>query len=796
MRHGIPNALPAVSRHGNNEEVMRYGYKRPSKLRRRFELLEDRLNFSWGSTPSSTIKPPSSPVAVTLDSQRDATGTASIASTEIDWYRFTATVSGSYSLEATTPSSSLDTVLGLYKSSGKRVAYNDDISGSDNDSRVSVSLTAGKKYLLGITNYKGTPGGAYTWKIDGPAPPVVDDSYENNDSQTTAASLGTLTSTCTISGLKMADAADWFSFTTTAAGTSSNQVSISFVHSQGDLDLRLYNSSGTQIGQSEGTSNQEVVSLNGLAAGTYFVQVFGYNGAQNSSYDLAITPPSGSTPPPPSTQDAWTFFVYMTASNLQQFAHEDINEMEVAASQLPGTVNIVTLWDQSAAYTAYSTGNGNQSAWRTTGRAVITGDTNMSRVATQFEILAEQNTGNPTTLQNFLTWGATVAPAQHYGLIMWNHGAGIYGSNYDDSDNAGSDHLTISEVASALGATGVPVLDVFSYDACMMGMAEIGYVLKDRAQMFVASEELEAGAGHDYRTLFNVLRTNPTSVTSEQVANGFVTSFGAQYVGTGVNEDTHSAAKMSQYGTLATALKSFSDSTLSATSTIRTALQTARNNAVLYDGDSYVDFRDLGSFMRNVYNNTSISSTIRTAANGVLTAITNLVSSKTSDRRSSSGVSIYLPKTSVDSSYASSFATFNAATGWGSFVNWLTTGSRATPANGADMSLARGPAQRAAGGAAVNAAFAAALISESQTGAATLAVPTNVSGAATRFAVTWSIEEGADDVVPDFRAADELMRTPSTFIQTAVGRASHEAVFGNVDWNDEVLAQLAIDVCA
>jgi hypothetical protein len=647
-------------------------YERTSparRLRPQVESLEDRLALSWGSVPPANISVPSSFTSVNLNSAGDATGNDSITSNEIDWYRFTAVTGGSYIFEATTPSSNLDTVIATYTSTGSRVGYNDDIGGGNTDSRFTVTLTAGQVYFFGVTNYTGTAGGSYAWKIDGPAAPT-DDAYEDNDTQATAWNLGTLTSTQTLSNLVMNDAADWFRFTTSGTGTSANSVSISFTHSQGDLDLKLFNSAGTQIGISNGTGNSESISLNGLAAGTYFVQVYGYNGAKNPNYSLTINPPASGP-----TTNAWTIFVYITASDLHTFARDDINEMENAASRLPSNVKIVAFWDQSSRYTTYATGNGTQAAWGTAGRAVIQGDT-ASTIRTTFEILGEQNTGNPTTLANFLTWGATAAPASNYALILWNHGAGIYGSNYDDSDGTAMDFLTINEVATALGTAGVPAMKLVSYDACLMGMAEIGYTLRNTAPVFAASEELEAGTGHDYTTLFNSLMSNPASVTPEQLGAGFVTSFGNQYVGRGMNEDTYSAIRTAQYGNLATALKTFTDATLAATAAERTAMQTARNNAIMYDGTSYRDFRDLGSFMRNIANNTSIATAIRNAANGVITAINNAVISKTNDRRSSSGIAIYLPSNSMDANYTTNFSGFNTATGWGSFVNWLITGTR------------------------------------------------------------------------------------------------------------------------
>ena len=132
------------------------------------ETLEPRLALTWAGVPPTAITPPSNASAVTLASN-DASGTASIATTEVDYYSFTATTTGSYVISATTPSSSVDTVLGVFSSTGQRLSYNDDISyPSNTDSRVTINLTAGTKYYVGITNYSSTSRGAYTWTIDGP----------------------------------------------------------------------------------------------------------------------------------------------------------------------------------------------------------------------------------------------------------------------------------------------------------------------------------------------------------------------------------------------------------------------------------------------------------------------------------------------------------------------------------------------------------------------------------------------------------------------------------------------------
>ena len=296
------------------------------RIRLNVENLEERVVPAWAGVPPTAIGLPAY-TAVTLNAQRDAAGNASIANSEVDYYSFVAPTAGTYRFAATTPTSNLDPVLGVFNSSGQRVAYNDDANGST-DSNLTVNLNAGQRYYFGITNYTGSGNGTYTWLVDGPNPTTpaptptptptpTDDAYENNDSQAQAYNLGTLNNSQTINNLQMRDGQDWFRFTTTGAATSASQVAIAFTHSQGDLDLRVYNSAGQLVGRSEGTGNSEAVSLNGQAAGTYFVQVFGYNGAVNPNYSLSINPAvAAPTPTPTPTPAPGAFDVALSYNGL------------------------------------------------------------------------------------------------------------------------------------------------------------------------------------------------------------------------------------------------------------------------------------------------------------------------------------------------------------------------------------------------------------------------------------------------------------------------------------------------
>ena len=142
--------------------------------RLRLTALEDRVTPSWGGLPPSAVALPAGPVAVTLNTLGEATGAAAITANEVDWYRVTVAAGGA-TFSATTPTSNLDTVIGVYNAAGRRVASNDDIAYPGNtDSRVSVTLPAGT-YYLGVTNYVGTPGGTYIWAVRGATtrPPVT-----------------------------------------------------------------------------------------------------------------------------------------------------------------------------------------------------------------------------------------------------------------------------------------------------------------------------------------------------------------------------------------------------------------------------------------------------------------------------------------------------------------------------------------------------------------------------------------------------------------------------------------------
>ncbi|MNJ84376.1 hypothetical protein D3C87_18270 [compost metagenome] len=109
--------------------------------------------------------------------------------------------------------------------------------------------------------------------------------FEPNETQAAAAAI--TSGTAVSAAIATAGDIDYFKITTSVVtNTVFNLVGPSGV----DFDMTIYNSVGTQIGSGAGSTATESVTLNGQAAGTYYVKIFGYNNAASSTcYALTVT---------------------------------------------------------------------------------------------------------------------------------------------------------------------------------------------------------------------------------------------------------------------------------------------------------------------------------------------------------------------------------------------------------------------------------------------------------------------------------------------------------------------------
>jgi len=108
---------------------------------------------------------------------------------------------------------------------------------------------------------------------------MTSDSNEPNDTWATATQASTPSNQGNLSIHNTTD--DDFFAISAIAGTT-YWVNISFTHTQGDLDMDLYDSNQNQIDWSAGTGNSEFVTYTPLTNQTLYAQIFGYSGATNT----------------------------------------------------------------------------------------------------------------------------------------------------------------------------------------------------------------------------------------------------------------------------------------------------------------------------------------------------------------------------------------------------------------------------------------------------------------------------------------------------------------------------------
>lgn len=140
----------------------------------------------------------------------------------------------------------------------------------------------------------------------GPVPTAVPDAFEDNDTlaqvnarpegSENSPNLGLILKNKRIDGLSAEDANDYYRIRI-HAGSPGDYVKIESPYLQtGNLNLRLLNSAGSVVREAASSYNYEQISLNGIAAGTYYLQVIRATSTNNPSYNLIIEP-GGNAPP-------------------------------------------------------------------------------------------------------------------------------------------------------------------------------------------------------------------------------------------------------------------------------------------------------------------------------------------------------------------------------------------------------------------------------------------------------------------------------------------------------------------
>ena len=116
--------------------------------------------------------------------------------------------------------------------------------------------------------------------------------------------------------------------------------------------------------------------------------------------------------------------------------------------------------------------------------------------------------GDPAVLAGFVNFCKTYYPAEHYGLILWNHGGGaISGFGHDEvyQGDPSRTAMSLRDIDRALEASVPPQgLEFLGFDTCLMATLEMADIGAKYARYLIASQDLEPADGWDYAFLGHI----------------------------------------------------------------------------------------------------------------------------------------------------------------------------------------------------------------------------------------------------------------------------------------------------
>lgn len=268
------------------------------------------------------------------------------------------------------------------------------------------------------------------------------------------------------------------------------------------------------------------------------------------------------------------------------------------------------------------------------------------------------NSGSAQTLTDFGEWAVKNYPADHYGLILWDHGGGW--SMVASDDTLGRAGIPMPDLQKALaaitGAAGAK-LEFIGFDACLMGQVPVLATTAPYAKIQIASEELVPGFGWDYMPILQALTTHPDTAPVD-LGKTETDGFAALYAGPAADSTqsySMSVFDLSQVDSLVHALDAF-DAAVKASGQDQTkVIATARANAQAFgvlgqnsDSANSVASVDLPDLMRLIGTLTQDAG-VKTAAQAVIAAAkkTVLYQKASKTLAHATGVSVFFPTTAA-----------------------------------------------------------------------------------------------------------------------------------------------------
>lgn len=264
-----------------------------------------------------------------------------------------------------------------------------------------------------------------------------------------------------------------------------------------------------------------------------------------------------------------------------------------------------------------------------------------------FQIVDKQqrkNMSDHSTLSYFLNYAYNNYKTKKYDLIVWDHGAGVLGAEFDDFSNAFRfDPIYLSEFKTAFSNSnfkGKNKLEAVFFRTCLNGTLEVASTLRDYADYMIASEEVTMGhkAAETFLKVFNEMDKNiPIKDFGKKFVDSYMDYINAYTQITGAQVySTYSVIDLSKIQNVENDVNEFfKDINLNESyNTIARVRANQRQYGV--DNPTY-DSIDLYNFVSN------LSSLSPKKANRLLSSLDDAIVYNSASNVESKGLSIYFP---------------------------------------------------------------------------------------------------------------------------------------------------------
>jgi clostripain len=408
---------------------------------------------------------------------------------------------------------------------------------------------------------------------------------------------------------------------------------------------------------------------------------------------------------------------------LEEDIFTDLNEAERVGSS--DKVSIVAQIDR------YKGGFKGKQNFTGAKRFYLTKDEDLEKInSKELADLGEVNMADGKVLSDFVTWAAKEYPADHYVLILSDHGTGWPGG-WTDGDvesqpkdiliDGWNDMLYLNELddtfASIKKATGIDKFDIIGYDACLMSSLEVVSMTAAYADYTVLSQETEPSMGWAYSAILSKLVKNPkidpadlaktvvdtyisedTLITDDAARAAYVSR---TYESSGDVDPAVLAKEESKTVTLAAidlsqipVVNDDLNNMVNALSKInQKVVAGSRSHAKAYEnvfGEDYpAPYIDLSNFAKLIQKD-STSENVQKAAAELQTAIKKAVIGEKHgpNQKGSNGISIYFPNSKLYKADGSDYKTYVATAKrfateslWDDYLAFHYTGQEIKPQN-------------------------------------------------------------------------------------------------------------------